>query len=231
MARVQFGGFPPETLKFLRALKRNNDRTWFQGHKDQYDSAFLAPSLAFIDAIGKPLEGISPCLRAVARKTGGSLMRIYRDTRFSKEKTPYKTNIGIHFRHVNGGDVHAPGCYVHIEPGACFLGVGTWRPDATSLAKIRTAISEDPSGWKRASRSKRFAERFELAGDSLKRPPRGFDPDHRAIVDLKRKDLIGVCAVRDEEVLSTDFLEETVKSFRDGRPLMRFLCRALNVPF
>ncbi len=204
---------------------------WFLAHKDAYESAFLAPALAYIEAMGKPLEGISPCLTAVAKKSGGSLMRIYRDVRFSKEKTPYKTNVGIHFRHVSGKDAHAPGCYVHIEPGASFLGVGTWRPAAKSLAKIRTAIEEDPSGWKRVSSGRGFRAKFELAGDSLKRPPRGFDPDHPCLADLKRKDFIGVCPLRDEQVTSAQFVGESLQAFRAARPWMRFLCKALGVPF
>ena len=230
MAKL-FSGFHPKTLRYLATLKRNNNREWFQENKQRYENEFLAPALAFIEAIEKPLTKISPCLRAVPKKTGGSLMRIYRDTRFGKDKTPYKTNIGIHFRHVSGCDVHAPGCYVHVEPKNVFVGAGVWRPDSKALAKIRPKIDADPAGWERASRGKAFRDRFELAGDSLKRPPAGFAADHPLIGDIKRKDFIGVAQLADDTIFSDTFLDECLSAFRAARPLMRFLCQAVEVPF
>lgn len=227
----RFDGFPPDTLRFLTSLKRNNNREWFQKNRDRYEAAFLQPALAFIEAIDQPLRTVSPCLQAVPEKVGGSLMRIYRDTRFSKDKTPYKTNIGIHFRHVAGCDIHAPGCYVHIEPKGVFLGVGIWHPDTKTLSRIRRGIDEDPAGWKRSSAGKSFRSRFSLIGDSLKRPPAGYSADHPLIEDLKRKDFIGHCPVVDEAIMLEHFVDHSVETFRAARPLMRFLCRTLDLPF
>ena len=113
---MSFAGFPKDTLRFLADLSKNNDRDWFADNKDRYESAFVEPSLEFIAAMEKPLKKISPFLVAAPKKQSGSLMRIYRDVRFSKNKNPYKTNIGIQFRHEAGKDVHAPGLYVHLAP-------------------------------------------------------------------------------------------------------------------
>ena len=158
-------------------------------------------------------------------------MRIYRDTRFGKDKTPYKTNIGIQFRHVAGRDVHSPGCYVHVEPKNVFLGVGVWHPESKSLAKIRRSIDADPAHWKRASRGKAFCKRFALAGDSLKRPPSGYAAEHPLIDDLKRKDFIGVAEVAADALFEGSFVDDCLDAFRTARPFMRFLCQALEVPF
>ncbi len=228
---ASFGGFPKETLQFLRTLKRNNDRDWFQKNKSRYESAFLDPSLDFIAAIEKPLQKISPCFQAIPKKQGGSLMRIYKDTRFAKDKTPYKTNIGIHFRHEAGCSVHAPGFYLHVEPGDCFIGAGIWRPDKQPLLQIRRAISEEPADWKRARDAKAFRSTYELSGDSLKRPPSGFEIDDPMIDDLKRKDFIGVCKLEDDELLGPKFLLEATKKFKAATPFMRFLCSSLDLPF
>ena len=228
---MEFYQFEMTIFQFLEELSKNNNRPWFQENKPRYEREVLEPSLAFIRAFAPRLKKISSYFTAEDRRVGGSLMRIYRDTRFGNDKTPYKTNVGIQFRHEMGRDVHAPGFYVHISPGECFLGVGTWRPDSATLRSIREAIVEEPARWRRATRSKRFLEHFELAGESLKRPPRDFPADHPLIEDLKRKDFIGACELNEEEVLDARFLDRVASSFTAARPLMRFLCEAINIPF
>ena len=163
--------------------------------------------------------------------TPRSLFRIYRDTRFSKDKSPYKTAAGIHFRHDSAKDAHTPGFYVHIAPGECFVGLGIWHPDSKTLRKIREHIVDDPAAWKKVSRSKAFAGAYDLAGDSLKRAPRGFDPEHPLIEDLRRKDFIGVKTVPQSFITGADLPKELARTFRSGVPLVRFLCDALSVPF
>jgi uncharacterized protein (TIGR02453 family) len=165
---AQFG---PELFAFLADLRANNDREWFAANKGRYEEYLLEPALAFIDAFAPRLRKISPHFRADARPSGGSLFRIYRDTRFSKDKTPYKTNVGIHFRHERAKDARAPGYYLHIGPGEVFAGGGIWHPDTESATRIREAIVADPERWKRATRAGTFAKRLELVGDSLKRVP------------------------------------------------------------
>ena|SRR3990172_1667728 len=185
---VQFRRFEPTIFQFLEELADNNNRPWFHQNKWRYDCEVLEPCLAFIRAFEPRLKKVSRFFVASDRRVGGSLMRVYRDTRFSKEKTPYKTNVGIQFRHEFGRDVHAPGFYVHIAPEECFLAVGVWRPDRESLSQIRQAIVNESDRWRRARNDRRFCEHFELVGDSLKRPPREFPADHPFVEDLRRTD-------------------------------------------
>ena len=142
----------------------------------------LEPALAFIEDFGPRLHAISPHLRADPRRTGGSLFRIYRDTRFSKDKTPYKTAAGIHFKHERAKDVQAPGFYLHLAPGEVFAGGGIWHPDTKTVNAIREAIVADPDGWREATAGS------TRPGNALKRVPTGFDKDHPLAEDLKRKD-------------------------------------------
>jgi len=228
---MEFSRFESALFEFLEELAENNHRPWFQQNKARYERDVLQPSLAFIRAFAPRLRKLSPNFVASDRRLGGSLMRVYRDTRFSKEKTPYKTNVGIQFRHQLGRDVHAPGYYVHIAPDECFLGVGTWRPERAALARIRQAIVEQPDGWRRASRDRKFLAQFTLAGDGLKRPPRGFPADHPHVEDLRRTDFVALCELTEQDVLDKGYLDRVAKTFAAGRPLMRFLCGALKVPF
>ena len=228
---VGFSGFPPATVKFLQELASNNERTWFQENKLRYEGDVLAPALDFITAMGPRLEKISLHFVAIPKRVGGSLMRVYRDTRFSRNKAPYKTNIGIQFRHELGKDVHAPGFYVHIEPKSCFLGVGMWHPESSALSAIRDRIVENPAAWKRARNAKRFRERFDLSGDSLKRPPRGYPADHPYIDDLKRKDFIGVSEFDIADTKDPEFANRVASNFTAAKPLMKFLCAALELRF
>ena len=191
----------------------------------------MAPALEFINAMEPRLEKISRHFVAIGKRTGGSLMRVYRDTRFSKNKTPYKTNVGIQFRHELGKDVHAPGFYIHIQPKHCFLGTGIWRPDSDSLAAIRSSITENSGSWKRARDAKRFVAHFHLGGDRLKRPPRGYAADHPYIEDLKRKDFIAVSEFSISTIRSPDFIDEVAARYATAKPLMKFLCAALDLRF
>ena len=228
---MEFSGFQPTIFQFLEELADNNNRPWFKEHKRRYESEVLAPCQAFIRAFRPRLKKISPFFVASDRRSGGSLMRVYRDTRFAKDKTPYKTNVGIQFRHELGRDVHAPGFYVHVAPDECFLAVGVWRPDRASLDRIRQAIVDEARRWRRATGERRFREHFELAGDSLQRPPRGFPADHPLVEDLKRTDFVGFGGLNEQDVLDEAFADLVAASFAAGRPFMRFLCRALEVPF
>jgi uncharacterized protein (TIGR02453 family) len=177
------------------------------------------------------LKRISPYFVASDRRVGGSLMRVYRDTRFAKDNEPYKTNVGIQFRHAQGRDIHAPGFYVHVAPGECFTAVGLWRPEPEALGQIRQAIVERPDRWRRARDGRKFCERFGLDGGKLKRPPRGFPADHPWVEDLKRTDVIGLESLEESDVLDKGFLDHVAASFTASRPFMRFLCDALKAPF
>jgi uncharacterized protein (TIGR02453 family) len=223
--------FSPALFTFLRDLKQNNDRDWFKANKPRYEEAVLEPALQFIVDFEPHLLAISPHFVADPRPVGGSLFRIHRDTRFSKDKSPYKTHTGIHFRHELAMSAHAPGFYLHLEPGQVFLGAGIWRPDTETLAKIRTAIAENPDDWTRTTRATPFADLYRLGGDSLKRAPAGFDPDHPLIDELKRKDFIAMRSLTDKAPTSRGFLDETAGTFATAGPLVHFLCDAIGVPF
>ncbi|MEM8947140.1 MAG: DUF2461 domain-containing protein [Planctomycetota bacterium] len=227
----KFSGFPLGLLHFLNDLSKHNKRDWFQANKSRYESELLEPSLAFIEAMAGPLEKISPHFQAVPKKVGGSLMRIYRDVRFSKDKRPYKTNVGIQFRHAAGKDVHAPGFYFHIDPDEVFLGAGIWHPDSKTLGKLRKAIDKKSTDWKRAKGGKAFRDRFQLHGDSLVRPPKGYSADHPLIDDLKRKDHIGVCHLDHDVLFDPAIVKETAAAFRAAKPYMSFLCKASGLKF
>jgi len=223
--------FSKATFKFLSELSRNNERDWFNDNKQRYEDCVRGPALAFIEDIAPELQLIAPRFLAVPKKVGGSLMRVYRDTRFGKDKTPYKTNIGIQFRHEVGKDVHAPGYYLHIAPQECFFGVGIWRPDATALGQIREAIRDKGDKWIAARDDADFAQRFALGGESLKNAPRGFAKDHPLLEDLKRKDFIAIEHFDRQQVLDGDFLHKTVRHYDYATRYMQFLCGALGVRF
>lgn len=231
MGKPRYARFDPATIRFLEELSRNNNREWFAQNKSRYEEQVLDVALRFIDSMQDPLHAMAPHFVAQATRVGGSLMRVYRDTRFSKDKLPYKTNIGIQFRHEQARDVHAPGYYVHIAPGDVFVGAGMWRPDSDSLRAIRERIVAKPAEWRRASRDKAFRRNFRLEGESLIRPPRGFDGDHELIDDIKRKSFIGVRALPAEAPLGSGFQKTVESSFRSAEPLMRFLCKSVGVPF
>jgi uncharacterized protein (TIGR02453 family) len=228
---MKFERFRPTLFEFLEQLADNNNRPWFQENKSRYEGEVLEPALAFIRAFQPRLKRISPYFVASDRRVGGSLMRVYRDTRFVKDGKPYKTNVGIQFRHQQGRDIHAPGFYVHIAPGECFLAVGLWRPEPEPLGQVRQAIVEWPDLWGRCRDNRKFRQRFALDGDSLKRPPRGFPADHPWIEDLKRTDFIGLEGLDERDVLDKGYLEHVAASLTASRPFMRFLCDAMKVPF
>src|SRR5918996_3657025 len=203
--------FGPELFRFLRDLEANNDRMWFNANKERYEREVRDPALDFVEDFAPHLAEISPHFVADPRPSGGSLFRIHRNTRFSKDKSPYKPYTGIQFRHELGKDAHAPGFYLHLESGGVFAGAGIWHPDQPTLVRIREAIARDPEAWRKAT----AGERFRLAGDSLKRAPAGFEPEHPLIEDLKRKDFIGVVTLTENQVCARGFVERFAQTCRD----------------
>lgn len=218
-------------FKFLKELKRNNNRDWFTENKPRYLSDVLHPAVELVAQLEKPLVKAAPMLEVTPKAHNGSIMRIYRDTRFGKDKTPYKTNLGISVRHQANKDIHAPGVYIHMDAEECFIGAGVWRPASSALAAIRAAIDDDPKAWKRARDNKAFAEAFELAGESLKTSPRDYPKDHPMIQDLRRKDFIAIAPLTQKELLADDVVPTLISHIKKAKPLMRFLCDAIDVPY
>jgi len=215
--------FSPELFDFLRQLKRHNNRGWFARNKARYEEVVQDPALIFISSFGPHLHKLCPHFVADARPSRGSLFRIYRDTRFSPDKRPYKTHVGIHFSHVGGKDAHAPVFYLHLEPEDCFAAAGVWHPDSSALTKIRLAIVANPDQWTKV-RSK-----LELEGDSLMRPPRGFNANHRFIEDIKRKDFAASARLTEAQVCGPKFMRDFVSACRTMLPLVEFTTRALGL--
>jgi uncharacterized protein (TIGR02453 family) len=227
----RYVGFEKASIDFLEQLAANNNREWFKENKARYDEHVLDVALRFIQSMQEPLAQFAPQFTAIPQRVGGSLMRVYRDTRFSHNKLPYKTNVGIQFRHQQAKDVHSPGYYVHVDPERVFLGVGMWRPDPASLRAIRERIVARPVEWKDALRDSKFCRRFELGGESLSRAPRGFDKDHELIGDIKRKSFIAVRDLDVAECMDPQFQRTVESSFAAATPYMAFLCKAVGVPF
>ncbi|HEX9977056.1 MAG TPA: TIGR02453 family protein [Acidimicrobiia bacterium] len=222
--------FTDKTFAFLEDLADNNDRLWFKANQDRYEEHVRGPAIAFIEDFADRLYAISPNFIADPSKVGGSLFRIQRDTRFAKDKTPYKTHAGLHFRHVaSRDDVHAPGFYLHVEPGACYAGAGMWQPATPAAARIRQAIAEDPTGWKKAAHGKAFLDRYEVGGDSLVRVPKGFDPEGPFVEDIRLKDFIAGTSLNKRIVTAATFLDDYTALCKTAKPFMAFLCRAIGV--
>jgi uncharacterized protein (TIGR02453 family) len=217
--------FGPELFRFLADLKANNDRQWFAANKERYENEVRGPALDFVADFAPHLEKISPHFVADPRPSGGSLFRIHRDTRFSKDKSPYKTQVGIHFRHERAKDAHTPGFYLHLQPGSVFAAVGIWHPDSQALTKIREAIADDSKTWQRATKG------VALAGESLKRAPAGYDPEHPLIEDLKRKDFIAAVELTQKDACAPGFVERFAGTCKETAPLVRFLCGALDLAY
>jgi uncharacterized protein (TIGR02453 family) len=227
---TEAASFGPELFAFLNELRDHNDRDWFAANKDRYEAAVLEPALAFVEDMGYRLQEISPHLRADARRNGGSVFRIYRDTRFSKDKTPYKTHVGIYFRHARSGEADTAGLYLHLAPGSVFMGAGIWHPGSPALKRIRDALVARPDDWREAVAAVRPT--WNLAdGESLKRPPAGYKADHPLIEDIKRKSFAITSPLTQEQATGSGFLDEWESRAAQARPFMAFLCSALGVEY
>ena len=223
--------FDKKSLRFLHDLARNNDRVWFAENKQRFDETVRQPYLRLIADMVEPLAKISPHFRADPRTQGGSLFRIYRDTRFAGDKRPYKTHAGARFFHERHREVAAPSFYLHIEPNACFIAGGLWHPESATLKRVREFLVENPASWKKAVHNKNFAQRFGLGGESLIRPPRGYPVDHELIEDIKRKDFIAAEAFTDKVACSAELRDVVVAGCKGLAPMIDYLCAALDLEF
>ena len=180
--------------------------------------------------VGPKLQKVSPHFKAEAKAVGGALFRIHNDQRFGK-KPPYKTHVGIQFRHEAGKDVRTPGFYLHVEKGGSFIGLGIWQPPTPIARNIRQQIADYSSDYKKAVQSKAFREKFEIRGESLKRVPKEFDPEHPLGDHLRKKSFIAVANLTDAQVLSDDLVKTYMTHVKAGKKFVEFLCVATNVDF
>src|SRR5581483_11745993 len=174
---------------------------------------------------------ISAHYRADARRNGGSLFRIHRDTRFAGDKTPYKPWAGARFFHERRRETPAPSFYLHIAPKDCFAGGGIWQPEPPTLKRIRDFLADNPAAWKRATQSKAFRGHFSFWGESLSRPPRGYDPQHELIEDLKRRNFAAGEEFTEALACSSELLPHVVGTFKRLAPMIDYLCAALDLEF
>lgn len=223
--------FSPRLFTFLRDLAANNDREWFSAHRSEYERYVREPALRFIADLAAPFSGISAEFIVEPAIAGGSLVRMARDTRFSADKSPYRTYLGIGIRHRMHRERPTPRFYLAIQPGRSYLGVGCWRPDAATAGRIRRAIAERPGEWAAAIGAGGFEEHFTLQGERLARPPRGFDPGHPLIDDLRRKDFAASTRFTNKAVTSGEFIDLFLARCQAATPFVSFLCSALGVPF
>ena len=225
--------FTPQTFRFLRSLAKNNNREWFQAHKTEFEEHLRNPYQRLIVDLAEPLRKISPHFVADPRPVGGSMFRIHRDTRFAKDKSPYKTWAGAQFFHARRRELlgDAPLFYLHIAPGECFLGAGIWHPQTEALRRVRAYLLGNPASWKKITRGAAFRKVFELGGDSLTRPPAGFDPTHELIDDLKRKDFVCSTNFDERQACAPGFLKFLVGRYKQLAPLNDWLCGALDLDF
>ncbi len=219
---------PADFLPFLRELAANNERPWFEANRHRYE--------ANRDAMLQLLVDLAPRLRALAphvvvdpRPQGGSLMRIFRDVRFSKDKSPYKAAFAAQFWHADGAEGAAPAFYLRLAPGASAVGGGLWRPEATAVARVRQAIAAQPAAWTQAVGEASRVSACGLVGESLKRPPAGFDPHHPLIADLMRKDFAVSSPLSDAEVQGEDVDALILARLAQTVPFVAFLDAALGL--
>jgi len=227
----EFNGFPTDLFGFFEDLRKNNNRIWFNENKNRYHESVVNPISEFIVCIAPRLRKISRHYKADPRPHGGSMFRIYRDTRFSTDKTPYKTHTAVQFRHEAGKNAHAPGFYVHLAPDSLYFGGGVWTPPSPHLSKIRDYIADNARAWARIANAKKVRDVGGISGDSLQRPPRGYDAEHIHIEDLKRKSFYVMTTADASAALKPGFIDQVIEAFRRAAPLNRFITGALDLPF
>ena len=220
------GYFDDDLFGFLGDLATHNERAWFEQNRARYEAKVRDPFLRFLNDLEPKLRKIAPHVIVDSRPSGGSMMRIHRDTRFSKDKSPYKTNIAAHFEleGVEGG----PAFYLHLQPGKSAVGGGMWRPEPATLKRVRDAIVAESTKWSRATRGAELRSACGFLGESLKRPPAGYDAEHPHIEDIKRKDFAMSAPLTDAQVTSSDFMGLVAEGFKRTKPFVSFLAEAVG---
>jgi uncharacterized protein (TIGR02453 family) len=222
---TSFQGFPRETIRFLRDLSRNNEKAWFDAHREDYQEHYVGPALAFIASIGPRLQKISPSV-TYEPKVNGSLFRINRDVRFSKDKRPYKDHLDLWFWHGDKRGWESPGFFFRLLPDRLILGAGMHRFEKTQLDAFRAAVVDARAG---KSLAKAVAEvgaagPYKVGGASRKSVPRGFDPAHERAGLLLHEGLFATFEGKPGAVLeTTGFVEFCVGHFRTMWPVSRWL--------
>ncbi len=223
--------FTPGTFTFLREIRSNNNKPWFEQNRERYHSLVRDPFLSFIRDLNPQLKTISEYYHGVEKSHGGALFRIYRDTRFSKDKTPYKSWIGARFTHTQAGRQGAPMYYLHLQPDNVFFAAGLWRPATPMATRIRSFLQNNPAAWKTLKTDPGIKAHFSWGGDQLKRTPRGFDATHELMDDIRRKDFVLTTPFTEAQACSGRFVSLVLKRCKQSAPLVDYLCAALDQEF
>lgn len=220
--------FTDGTFAFLKDLAKHNNRTWFRANEARYRDSVLQPTLEFIRSVAPRLPSLSRELVADDRPVGGSMMRMHRDIRFSRDKSPYRTTIGIRFIHQKATmtEPHIPGFFLDLAPGDSWVYAGMWKPETSQLRDIRSGIVKRPKEWAAVR-----ADVGEIEGTSLKRPPRGIDSSHPFVDDLKRKAFFSGREIPGSTVVRSDFPARFVRLCQELNPLNRFLAKSIGIPY
>lgn len=224
--------FTDASYKFLRGLARHNDKAWFAEHKQQYEDHVRQPFLRLITDLQPDLTDVSEHFRADPRTVGGSLFRIYRDSRFSNDKTPYKTWQGARLFHERRKEVPAPSYYIHLAPGENFIGAGIWHPEPDTQRKLRQFIFDNPGSWKAAAHAPAVRKRYDFeTSEKLVRSPRGFPADFEFIDDLKHRNWVLWRAIDDATMTGPRLRQTLAKDLAALGPFVDYLCAALDLEF
>ena len=222
-----FQGFPKQGLAFLRSLKRNNNRPWFEKRKGDYEQFVKMPMQSLISDLQGPFRSFAPEYDLNPKR---SIFRIYRDVRFSKDKRPYKTNVAAHFvlRGKPKG-ISGSGYYLHIEPGEVYLGAGIYMPESDQLKRIRRAIAERSDEFLAIVTDHPFKKTFgSMEGEQLVRVPAGYAPDHPMADYLRFKHFFVGLTLPEGRCLKPRFVEDIARAFETASPLVTFLNRAIG---
>lgn len=224
--------FSDKSFRFLRALARNNERRWFHAHKADYDAHVREPFQRLLGDLQPALAAISPHYRADPKAVGGSLFRIQRDTRYAYDKTPYKSWQGARLFHYRRRELAAPSFYLHLEPGASFVGAGLWHPETHTQRRVRQFIFDNPSAWQAAAHGPAFSRRYTLgSSDMLVRPPHGYPREFAFIDDLRRRNFNASRPLDDATMTGPRLRAVIEKDLVALAPLVDYLCAALDLEY
>jgi uncharacterized protein (TIGR02453 family) len=223
-----FTGFPKEIRKFYQQLAQNNDRLWFQEHKQDYVDYVQNPAQDFVEVMGEKLRTISPAIVSDPDMSRGSIMRIYRDTRFSKDKTPYKTNLGIILHEGPRRKTESPGFYFHVDPESVWIAVGMWIFPRDFMLAYRDAVVDDKLGSELDAALLQIAKvaGYKIGAQKYKRLPRGCDPAHpRAELLFNKGMWMETPPVDWDTLYSPELIDVVFEHYKHGAPLHHWLVK------
>jgi len=220
---------PASSLRFLSDLRTHNDKGWFENNRDRYEADLLEPARLLVAQLCRELGAPFPDIVGSPVPRGGSLTRLHRDVRFSTDKRPFHTHIGMHFWHSSGRKMEVPGFFLRVDPDEVLIGTGLHQPEADVVARVRRAIDHDRAAWIAATQNRLFLRTWQgLAGESLKRVPSPWSSEDPLAQDLRRKEFTAFVHMPADEATRRGFSTRIVKHWRASAGLMAFLTEAMT---